>query len=119
VNPILGAALDVQRFCRSHGWRFCIIGGIAVQRWGEPRLTQDVDLTVLSRLGAEADVVDALLAAHSGRIPDAREFALLRRVLLVESGSGVPIDISLGAIPFEERVVGRSSTWDSGAMSPS
>jgi hypothetical protein len=81
VNPILGAALDVQRVCRSRGWRFCIIGGIAVQRWGEPRLTQDVDLTVLSGLGAEADVVDGLLAAYSGRIPDAREFALQRRVL--------------------------------------
>ncbi len=118
MNPILGAALDVQRFCRSRGWRFCIIGGIAVQRWGEPRLTQDVDLTVLSGLGAEADVVDALLAAYSGRIPDAREFALQRRVLLVESGSNVPIDVSLGAIPFEERVVERSSTWDIGGSEP-
>ena len=48
MNPILETALEVQRFCRSRRWRFCFIGAIAVQRWGEPRLTQDVDLTVLS-----------------------------------------------------------------------
>ena len=48
MNPILETALEVQLFCRSRRWRFCFIGAIAVQRWGEPRLTQDVDLTVLS-----------------------------------------------------------------------
>jgi hypothetical protein len=26
VNPILEAALEVQRFCQSRRWRFCIIG---------------------------------------------------------------------------------------------
>jgi hypothetical protein len=115
VNPILETALEVQRFCRSRGWRFCFIGAIAVQRWGEPRLTQDVDLTVLSGFGPEAEYADALLAAYRSRIPDAREFAVQRRVVLLEAASGVPIDVSLGGIPFEERVVERSSPWDIGA----
>lgn len=47
MNPIFRAAVDVQRFCDSQGWRFCFIGALAVIRWGEPRLTQDVDLTIL------------------------------------------------------------------------
>jgi hypothetical protein len=118
VNPILETALEVQRFCRSRQWRFCFIGAIAVQRWGEPRLTQDVDLTVLSGFGPEADFVDALLAAYRARIPDGREFALLRRVVLLESVSGVPIDVSLGGIPFEERVIERSSPWEIGGSEP-
>jgi hypothetical protein len=118
VNPILGTALEVQRFCRSRRWRFCFIGAIAVQRWGEPRLTQDVDLTVFSGFGPEADFVDALLSTYRGRIPDAREFALQRRVLLLEAASGVPIDVSLGGIPFEERVIERSSPWDIGGTEP-
>ena len=46
---------DVQSFCQVRGWRFCFIGGIALQRWGEPRLTGDVDLTILTGLGREAD----------------------------------------------------------------
>jgi hypothetical protein len=118
VNPILETALEVQRFCRSRRWRFCFIGAIAVQRWGEPRLTQDVDLTVLSGFGPEAEFVDALLAAYRARIPDGREFALQHRVLLLEAPSGVPIDVSLGGIPFEERVIERSSAWDLGLAEP-
>jgi hypothetical protein len=118
VNPILETALEVQRFCRTRGWRFCFIGAMAVQRWGEPRLTQDVDLTVISGFGPEAEFVDALLGAYRSRIPDGREFALQRRVVLLEAASGVPIDVSLGGIPFEERVVERSSPWDVGGDEP-
>ena len=118
MNPIFETALDVQRFCRSRGWRFCFIGAIAVQRWGEPRLTQHVDLTVLSGFGSEAEFVDELLASYAGRIPDARDFALRHRVVLLESGSAVPIDVALGGIPFEERVIERSSTWDVGGDKP-
>lgn len=118
MNPILETALEVQRFCRSRRWRFCIIGAIAVQRWGEPRLTQDVDLTVLSGFGPEADFVDALLSGYRGRIPETREFALRHRVVLLEAASGVPIDVSLGGIPFEELVIERSSPWDIGGSEP-
>lgn len=43
MNPLLAAALEIQAFCRAQPWRFCFIGGPAVQRWGEPRLTQDAE----------------------------------------------------------------------------
>jgi hypothetical protein len=118
VNPILEAALEVQSFCRAQGWRFCIIGAIAVQRWGEPRLTQDVDVTVLSGFGSEREFVDALLSGYGRRIPDARDFALEHRVVLIESRTGVPIDVALGGIPFEERVVSRASAFDVGGPEP-
>lgn len=109
---VLAAADDVQRFCRQQQWQFCFIGGVAVQRWGEPRLTQDVDLTVLTGLGNEARFIDALLDAFTARRSDAREFALRHRVLLVRTGSGVDVDVALGALPFEERTVRRSSSWE-------
>jgi hypothetical protein len=53
LPDVLAAAGEVQSFCQQHGWRFCFIGGVAVQRWGEPRLTQDVDLTLLTGFGKE------------------------------------------------------------------
>ena len=102
---------EVQAFCRTREWRFCFIGGIALQRWGEPRLTGDVDLTILTGFGDEADYVEELCRAFDGRIPDAAEFALRYRVLLLQSGQGIPIDISLGALPFEERVVERATVY--------
>jgi len=111
VNPIFSASLEIQEFCHGRAWRFCFIGAVAVQRWGEPRLTQDVDLTLLTGFGAEQPFVDALLAAFKGRRPDARDFALRYRVLLLEAGNGIPLDVSLGAMPFEERAVARASPF--------
>jgi hypothetical protein len=111
VNPLLAAALDIQAFCRIQGWRFCFIGGLAVQRWGEPRLTQDVDLTVISGFGSEAPFVEALLDRFEGRLPDTRGFALRHRVVLLRSSDRVPLDIALGAVPFEERAVARASDF--------
>ena len=111
MNPIFGAALEVQAFCRARRWRFCFIGALAVQRWGEPRLTQDVDLTVMTSFGEEAPYVDALLGRFRGRIPDAREFALQNRVVLLRSDSGIPIDAALGAMPFEERATDRATEF--------
>jgi hypothetical protein len=112
VNPIFAAALEVQAFCCERGWRFCFIGALAVQRWGEPRLTQDVDLTVIAGFEGEEAYVDALLGRFKGRLLDAREFALQNRVLLLQSELGIPIDVALGAIPFEERAVQRASAFD-------
>jgi hypothetical protein len=114
LNPVYAAALELQGACRERGWSFCFIGGVAVQRWGEPRLTADADLTLLAGFGNEESFVDPLLAAFRARVQDARAFALKRRVLLMEASNGVPLDVSLGAIPFEERVVARSSAFDIG-----
>ena len=108
---VLAAAGEVQSFCQCQGWRFCFIGGVALQRWGEPRLTQDVDLTLLTGFGDEERFVDQLLKEFTPRRPDAREFALSRRVLLIQTRNGVGVDAALGAFPFEERSVQRASEW--------
>lgn len=111
MNPILAAAAEVQAFCRARAWQFCFIGGLANQRWGDPRMTQDVDLTLLTGFGSEATYVDELLSGFAARIPDARDFALRHRVLLLSSSLGVPIDLSLGAMPFEVAAIERASSW--------
>ena len=111
MNPIFAAALEVQAFCQARGFDFCFIGGLALQRWGEPRLTQDVDLTVISGFGREAEYADRFLSAFAPRIPDARAFGLRHRVLLLLGRDGIPLDVALGAMPFEERAVRRSSPF--------
>lgn len=108
------AALQLQTFCDQHGWRSCFIGGIAVQRWGEPRVTRDVDLTVLAGFGAEDRFIAPLLAAYPARVGDAGEFARRYRVLLLRTVSGVGIDVSLGGLPFEELVVSRATPFSFG-----
>jgi Nucleotidyl transferase AbiEii toxin, Type IV TA system len=111
---ILETARQLQNFCDRHGWRSCFIGGIAVQRWGEPRLTRDVDLTLLAGFGGEDLFIDTLLHAYQGRIADAKEFARRHRVLLLGTQQGIGIDVSLGALSFEESIVGRASVFSFG-----
>jgi hypothetical protein len=108
---VLAAASEMQDFCQQNGWGFCFIGGVAVQRWGEPRFTQDVDLTLLTGFGSEEIFISALLERLLPRRPDAREFALRQRVLLARTRTGVNVDVALGALPFEERTVQRASNW--------
>ena len=76
--------------------------------------TRDVDLTVLTRFGREGPYIDALLSAYQSRIEGAGEFAHRHRVLLLRTPSALGIDISLGALPFEESVVGRTTAFSFG-----
>lgn len=112
MSALLDGALQLQQFCEQQGWRFCIIGGLAVLRWGEPRLTQDADMTLLTGFGGEAAYVDTLLGRYRARIAEARQFALRHRVLLLEADNGIPLDIALGAMPFEERSVERATLYE-------
>ena len=105
-------AEDVQKLCFQEEWRFCFIGGLAIQRWGEPRVTADVDMTLLTGFGDEERYVDRLLEHFAPRIADARDFALTKRVLLLRSPTGIGIDVALGGLPFEERVVTRATTFE-------
>jgi len=111
VNEVIRAAADLQAVCVAENWRFCFIGGIAVQRWGEPRETVDVDLSLLTGFRDEERFIRILLDRYEGRIEGAAEFAASRRVLLVRAKSGVGLDIALGGMPFEEMAVDRSSLF--------
>jgi hypothetical protein len=111
MNEVFAAALELQAVCQKQGWRFCFIGGIAVQRWGEPRFTDDADLTLLTGFNAEERFVDHLLQHFQPRRKDAREFALRSRVLVLENAVKVPLDIALGAFPFEIASIERATPF--------
>lgn len=112
MTALVEAARETLGWLEAAGWQACIIGGLAVQRWGQPRLTQDVDLTVLVGMGDEARFVDGVLARFQPRREDARAFALTYRVLLVRASMGVPVDIALGGTAFEAESFERSSEWE-------
>lgn len=108
---LYATALDVQRLCESQQWSFCVIGGLAVQRWGEPRLTRDVDLTLITGFGDEENFIKTWLRDYKFRPPGSMEMALKSRVLLLVNPHGTPVDVALGGIDFERRSIQRSSLW--------
>ncbi len=112
MGNVLEAAAELQRFCEERKWRFCFIGGLAVQRWSQPRFTHDADMTLLTGIGTEEKFIDPLLEKFRARFDGERDFAPRARVLRVFSGAGVPLDIALGALPFEERTIERASRWE-------
>jgi len=111
MADLLDAASEVDGFCRRMGWRYCVIGGMALLRWGEQRMTKDVDLTLLTGFGGEEAYIGALLAEFEALRPDALAFALRNRVLPVRTKAGFKADIALGGLPFEERAVSRASDF--------
>lgn len=112
IKNVLVAAAEIQDFCSGQSWLFCFIGGLAVQRWGEPRFTHDADLTVLAGFGKEESFVAALLAQFTARSTTERELAARRRVVFLNSSAGVPIDVALGALPFERRCIAREENLE-------
>jgi hypothetical protein len=44
MRQLIEIASELQAVYDSKRWQSCVIGGLAVQRWGKPRLTRDVDV---------------------------------------------------------------------------
>jgi len=74
-------------------------------------VTREVDLTLLTGFGAKTIFLDPLLAAYEARVEDARELPAAIASFLLKSPSGVGIDISLGALPFEEALVRHATAF--------
>jgi hypothetical protein len=111
MNPLFQAGLEVQQFMQARQWPFCFIGGLAVIRWGEARMTQDVDLSVFSEFGNEQDYVEEMLGEFPSRVDDAKNFALTNRVLLLTASNHVSVDVSLSSLPFEQEMIKRAGPF--------
>ena len=72
LNPVLEAARELQVFLESQEADFCFIGGLAIQRWGEPRFTNDTDASLLTRFVDDEKWIDLLLTRFQPRRPEAR-----------------------------------------------
>jgi hypothetical protein len=111
----LRAALDAVRLLLRHfNDEGMVIGGVAASMLGKPRLTRDIDVTLMLDL---ADLQVLVLAASAAnitpRIADVVEFARMSRVVLLQhEPTGIAIDVSLGAMPFEAEAIARGTVRD-------
>lgn len=108
MNLQLLAILEVHKFFTKEKIPYILIGGIALQHWGEPRFTRDVDVTILVDLGKEEEVLKKIFSFFQARISNAFDFALKNRICLVKSKDGYQIDISFGMPGYEEEVMKRA-----------
>lgn len=92
---LIEEAQRFQEFIESNNWDFFFIGGLALQVWGEPRLTRDIDLTLFTNFRNETDIIETITKVFSPKFSDAAAFALSERLLPVVSPNGITIDINL------------------------
>jgi len=111
MNPVFEAATLVQKTFDEWSWDSCVIGAVAVMRWGEPRATRDVDVSLLSGIGDEDRFINRILTRFEPRYAEAQALARKARVLLVIAPNGIEIDISLAAFPLERQMIERATQW--------
>lgn len=116
--PFFAPLRAVQHVLAHFHNRGVVIGGIAVSLLGKERSTADIDAIVLLTLD---DIPNLLaVAAREGlkpRIADVAAFARRSRVVLLQhEPSGINVDFSLGALPFESQAVARSTVWIEGDL---
>jgi len=114
LQPLLEAVQALQRLIDGFEQQGMIIGGVAVGLLSKPRFTADADAVIfLSIVELEALVRAAEREGFAPRYSNLREFARAHRLLaFVHQSSGVHVDISLGAMPFEEEAIQRSQLMD-------
>ncbi len=110
IEPFLEPLESLQRLLSRFNERGVIIGGAAVSILGKARYTEDIDAMFLLSI---KDIPQLLKeASEEGiepRIDNAAEFARKSRVVLLKHViSNTNIDLSLGALPFEQEMVERS-----------
>lgn len=115
---IFEAAAEVASFLEQEQIPYAILGGLALQHWGEPRTTQDVDVVVLVSSEKEDDFLKQALSRFRPRMGDALSFARRNRVLLIATTDGIPIDLSLGIPGYEEEVMNRASRVSFAGLPP-
>lgn len=109
--PLVEAAIELLTYLVSISRPACLIGGMVVGRWGEPRATQDVGATVLADFGEELVLFAALLEQFRSRDANPGERARLGRLALLEASNGVRLDLSFAGFPFEREALDRASDW--------
>jgi hypothetical protein len=117
-SRITAALATLSKWLVSEKVPHTIIGGIAVSLLTEPRATHDIDVTIWSEaLSIEDLLASAASAGLISRIENPLEFATQARILLLKHvDSDVSIDLSLGALPFEKRMIDHSETITVGTL---
>lgn len=87
-----------------------LIGGIANLIWGNPRSTQDVDVTLWLGETSSQDLIKIFKNDFKFRTGSPESFAKETGVLPMETRNGVSIDLILGQLPYEKSAIERAIT---------
>jgi hypothetical protein len=89
------------------GIPYMVIGGFAVTVWGEPRFTQDLNVTILAEPDELRNVIEKISSAFTPLVADGFKFVTETRVFPIMVNS-VPAELIFAALPYEEEAIRRT-----------
>jgi len=108
-NALKRALARAVAFLEKNGYRYAVIGGIATQFWGSPRLTLDLDIKVLV---PETDY-PAVRAAIRSEFPErARPQTPLNPLIVDVIVGTIVVDFLLAVPGYEEKIIERAARRD-------
>ncbi|MDI6752349.1 MAG: nucleotidyltransferase [bacterium] len=110
LKPLIDPLMAICKLLDKGEWSGMIIGGVAASILGIPRFTRDIDVVVwLEEKDVDLFLKEARKLNIEPRIHNLKEFAKKNRVLLMHhKKSNIPLDISLGMLPFEKKAIDKS-----------
>jgi len=109
-QSLMRVLASLTEWFRDQHVSYAVIGGAAIGFLAQPRTTQDIDAVTWLDLSEIPGFVES--GARFGflpRISDPIEFARKSRVLLLQHyETKIDVDISLGALPFEQEMIERA-----------
>jgi predicted nucleotidyltransferase len=109
--PDFGALLArITRALEARGVPFMLIGGQAVLLHGEPRLTQDVDITLGVGPRHLGEVLDVCVELGLDPLPEDVEGFVSRTFVLParDPASGIRVDLIFSTTPYEAEAIARA-----------
>ncbi len=112
-KPLEEALRQAIKFLDEHAYRYAVVGGLANQYWGTPRLTNDVDIKVL----VPNTEYSAVRATIRTRFPERARPDTPANPLIVDTKiAGVVVDFLLSVPGYEENIVARATLQDLGGL---
>jgi len=111
LDRLFEAAAEVQEYCRSRDWQFCLVGGLVVMRWSGHRVTKDVDLVIVTPFGEEDTIIGGFYNRFEQRFDDCWEVSQRTLIVKFSASNGVGVDVALGRSRRLLRMIGRASSW--------
>jgi len=108
MNALEAALVDLASFLSERQLPYMVIGGFANIHWGRPRLTEDLDVTILLPEEAWPGFLDQVARRFQVLPASPLEFARETRVIPVLTPTGVRVDLILAGLPYEEEAIKRA-----------
>lgn len=108
INIFEQSLQDITAILDENHIEYMIIGGLANAKWGYPRSTLDIDITIWISDDKIKNFISLLANKYTLLVENPLEFISETRVLPINGPKNQRIDLIFGSLPFEKSAIDRA-----------